>query len=629
MTLPPTDRGSDDDLLNSIGDVDPLKWLESLAARQGANPEEFVTSADLDVPEVAADAVIDEPGYQDYDPFGREKPARPAEPVRRPEPPPAAPAPQPAAEVDPLAWLESLARRQGANPEEFVTSADLEIEEVDAGAVIDEPGYTPFETFERKPRPAARPVDRDTLPPQEAAALLGLEVGDLMPPLVEEEFAIQPPAAVHAEDRLAEMIPPEPEFFEEPPPSGDDTLAWLEGLAAEQGAQAPLADPLAGLSDAEIDRRAAAGELTADQMEAWLQRQLDSLTQVREEGAAFQQPMPAFAAMEEEEEAFPEWLTEEAPAYEELPLDDVLAGAELEPLAPAELPDWLQDAEPVEALTDDQLATLFAAEMPDLAFDEPPLEEEDSWAVALDNEYLAERTATGDEEPEWYRAALEQQAEEPELAGPAPVASVVAEPPDWLAGAVPGAEVEEMPDWLTEAIPGAEAVTLDEREWLEDEAGLETEIVAEIPDWLQEPVAVAAEIPDWLREAAPDEMLAQAQPPAARPEALQMTVSAEIPAGAAYDSFRARLNAHPDDHGTRLALARRLVQENAVAASLGQYEALAFAEAKLPELEADLRGMVQERPTLPQARRVLGDVIMRQGRLREALEAYRAALEQL
>ena len=30
----------------------PMKWLESLAARQGANPEEFTTSADMSVDEV-------------------------------------------------------------------------------------------------------------------------------------------------------------------------------------------------------------------------------------------------------------------------------------------------------------------------------------------------------------------------------------------------------------------------------------------------------------------------------------------------------------------------------------------------------------------------------------------------
>jgi len=60
MTLPP-----DDDLSKQLGEgVDPMKWLESLAARQGANPDEFITSADMDIPEADANSVIDEPGYR-------------------------------------------------------------------------------------------------------------------------------------------------------------------------------------------------------------------------------------------------------------------------------------------------------------------------------------------------------------------------------------------------------------------------------------------------------------------------------------------------------------------------------------------------------------------------------------
>jgi len=49
----------------------------------------------------------------------------------------------------------------------------------------------------------------------------------------------------------------------------------------------------------------------------------------------------------------------------------------------------------------------------------------------------------------------------------------------------------------------------------------------------------------------------------------------------------------------------------------------------LSDVERDLRALVQRQPDLPQARRVLGDVFMREGRLQEALDTYRAALEQL
>src|SRR5687768_6899998 len=114
---------------NPLGDIDPMAWLESLAARQGAT-EGFTTSHDMDIPEVdPSSVVIDEPGYTPYELGGSQKPAasKPAE-VPEPAPEPPAPqqtyaeaAPQPMStggdfalpdDVDPLKWLESLAARQ-------------------------------------------------------------------------------------------------------------------------------------------------------------------------------------------------------------------------------------------------------------------------------------------------------------------------------------------------------------------------------------------------------------------------------------------------------------------------------------------------------------------------------------
>src|SRR5260221_4399511 len=62
---PPPDSGdatnkNDDD---PLGGMDPMAWLESLAARQGANPDELTTEANLDIEEPPADTVVDEPGY--------------------------------------------------------------------------------------------------------------------------------------------------------------------------------------------------------------------------------------------------------------------------------------------------------------------------------------------------------------------------------------------------------------------------------------------------------------------------------------------------------------------------------------------------------------------------------------
>ncbi|GAB4576391.1 MAG: hypothetical protein Kow0077_32560 [Anaerolineae bacterium] len=776
MTLPPDDHGSDD-LRNTIGDVDPLKWLESLAARQGANPEEFVTSADLEVPEVPPDASVDEPGYRDYDPYGgEEQPAAaqpPAEesaeePAEKPaEEVSAARQPQPIApEVDPLAWLESLARRQGANPEEFVTSADVEIEEVPADAVVDEPGYTPYEASAKPaavalpPEPVAAPapaaeIETEAVAPPEpeqftepelapgveeldleqAAELLGMPAEDLIPPraepvaeeaelavpAVESQPAPEASAAPLGEDvdplawleslarrqgaRSEELItggtlevpevtgdvmPDEPGYEDYSPfgtlaeeaaeellaeqgetpepvaeevPSGNETLAWLEGLAAEQEvvpAESPSGDdPLAGLSDEEIELRAAAGELTIEQMEAWLKRQAASLAEVhlKDEDEFLEELPPAEPA------EIPDWLQEAAPVMTLEPEKEAAPepAAEAEQAAPAEIPDWLRDAAPlVEGSTPEELAAILEQAAEEAGVEElSPEEYDDAWAMALDSEFLTTQKMAKEEEPEWYQAAIndpERQAEleaelttreletHEEAADEALEPLAEAELPGWLSEAASEADDEEIPEWLVEDIPGSELVETVTKDWLLDE---ELDEDAELPAWLAEQVE-QAEIPDWLKDAAPDHMLAEEEEapvpepvtpavaevvPAAEPAPVVVPpvaeVSAEIPAGAAYDSFRTRLAQQPDDHATRLALARRLVEDDNVASSLGQYEVLVLAQAHLGELERDLKVLVERYPALPQARRVLGDVFMRQGRLKDALAAYRTALEQL
>lgn len=769
MTPPPDENGN--------VEMDPLKWLESLAARQGANPEELITSADLDVPEADPNAVIDEPGYVDYDPFGSGS-SRSTTRAEAAPPPAAKPAPKPSPApagagaldetVDPLAWLESLAKRQGANPEEFVTEANLDVPEADPNAVIDEPGYTPYEGGLGAPARAAAPpppapepeffpepeefepeefeleafepeefepeffqqemfepetldMAEGDLSASEAAALLGLDT-DQMIPISPEQMAAPPskaapaaPAPVRvggdpldgtvdplawleslakrqgakseelitpadlavpeadanavidepgyvpyspfgpgAEEPAAAAPPPprkpKPEPVVEKAPSGGDTLAWLEDLAAEQGAAPPsepaiieamTAGPLAGLSDVEIEQRAAAGELSAEQMEAWLNRQAESLAAHRSEAEEmFAEPMEVEAAAPAE---IPSWLADAMPADEMPPVEAAptpLVEEIAEPPQPADLPDWLAEEAPETA--EAELMALFGqtAEAAPAASAEPEIYE-DSWAAALEEEYVTMQTGA-DEEPEWYTAALEdpkrQAALEETIAQPtagveAEVAPAEAgEMPDWLAEVAPAdAADEDMPDWLTETIPERP------KDFPVSVAAAEEAVVAaaDIPDWLAEPTAEVAEVPDWLAEVAPQPPPtakpepAAAAPPAPKLSTITVKVTAAVPAGAAYDRFRQALQANPADHATRLELARTLTRNKEYAACLGQYEAMIAAEAQLDAVEADLRALAKAKAEMPQVRRVLGDAIMRQGRLQDALDTYRAALEQL
>ncbi len=210
-----TNKNNEED---PLGGMDPMAWLESLAARQGAKPEELVTAANLEIPLPPADTVIDEPGYTpgyemskpaakpEPEPVQAVEPEAPPPPTPELEPVAAAPADDLLGGMDPMAWLESLAARQGAKPEELVTAADLEIPLPPADTVIDEPGYTPG--YEMSKPAAAKP---------EPEPVQAVEPETPPPPAPEPE----PMAAVPADDLLGGM----------------DPMAWLESLAARQGAK--------------------------------------------------------------------------------------------------------------------------------------------------------------------------------------------------------------------------------------------------------------------------------------------------------------------------------------------------------------------------------------------------------
>jgi hypothetical protein len=174
---------------DSMSPEEMMKWMESLAKRQGAT-EGLTTDADMDIQEVSAD---DErlAGKGDYVPYGwteeklkeklakeeadkaAKKAAQPIEPAKpaQPQPVQAAPPPQPQPTPEPIApaasaatpdfdtmspeelmkWMESLAVRQGAT-EGLITSADMQVAEVTADdeRLAGKGDYVPFGWTEEK-----------------------------------------------------------------------------------------------------------------------------------------------------------------------------------------------------------------------------------------------------------------------------------------------------------------------------------------------------------------------------------------------------------------------------------------------------------------------------------------------
>lgn len=718
----PEAAGSDDPL----GGMDPMLWLESLAARQGADISGFTTAANLQLEDVPEDATVDEPGYV---PFEGSRSARemqqriPAEheageseepeEVEAPAGEPAEAAPEYDMEPEPeradleagaavpeteaeeldlvgeddeaMEWLESLAKRQGASEEEFLTAADIDVPELPDDTVVDEPGYVAYDPLSI--RPAGRDSDRSDMASErdtdvgELAEMLEFANGEADEGLSWlEDLAAEPDEDVTAflalDDESASV--PEAEIARD---STAETAPDEEDFAVEDVSEGD--DPLAGMTDEEIARAQAEGTLTPQQELAWLKRQARALAEAREaEGAAVESEEIAPA----EPGDIPDWLEEIRQTSE----DEIVAVADEILDEDDELPDWLQgpeemplddeaDAELIELALDEDVDALWeeaadseqAAADLDMAIPDSELaafisgdfvpDEVDSLAEALDEEY--ERRIEGDdEEPEWYTDAVAKVAmEAPPLAESGPGADE--EVPDDTEPVLAAAEPADVPGWLAQEIA-------DEAEEAESEAPTADieDLDEDMPDWLrgadEEDAVPSEDLPGWLvgedeaetepalddvsawveREIEPEAAIESHEPaeiepgpePATPvlsadigPEVPVKTVKAPLPEGEAFAEYRARLEANADDHPSRLALARALHANRLPELGLDHYEMLIEAGQLLDDVTADLSEWVTERPDQPRMRRMLGDAYMRQGKLAEALGAYREALHQL
>lgn len=417
---PPPDSGdaknkNDDD---PLGGMDPMAWLESLAARQGANRDELTTAANLDIPVLPPDTVIDEPGYTPgYDTGKSEivkpEPAKvpPPEPTKAVEPPPPAPEPvasaaDPLGGMDPMAWLESLAARQGANRDELVTAANLDIPMPPADSVIDEPGYIDYDPFggtgatrvQETPRAAEPPPAPSAPQPAPAAASIEDPLGG-MDPLAwlesltsgqsespETLFAATSPepsgfgdqiegidmsafteteteaAPAMSFEEAAELLGIDASTISsgtEDPLSGMDPLAWLESLTSGQGGEASeFGSGIADLEGSGIDSSAFAA--TRDSGEAamapestlsWLEELAKDQVIPLETPAAETSEMaadstPGMGGMSDDINEVQAWLFAQARQLEQTRQEleeEEMVGEDLPPAVAAEIPDWLSE----------------------------------------------------------------------------------------------------------------------------------------------------------------------------------------------------------------------------------------------------------------------------------------------
>lgn len=664
-----------------------LDWLESLATESGADfpqmdlsslGEELGNLEDLDLgSELASldlgglDALAAEPAAQTEDatdPMAwlqslseEQEPAFELSSLEPEEETAFTPAssgitdPTEAEDVDPLEWLESLAKRQGADAEEFITDASLDVPTSESRSTA--PGYTDY-TFE-----TADASDEVELPNLEFVdALDSVDTGS----------------------------------------DPDDPVAWLDSLAASHNAEVRVS----GYTDEEMDdepepdaeapdtqqimsRLHSGQNVDSDEMANWMANLL-------EQGAKRTDAPPDYIEEEDEdmpiEASIPDWLIEQVgpppemggepkPAEEPaLNLDDVLdttpeaevadlpdwlaEEAPLEDAAEPEIPDWLQ--EPA-AEQEEAVGSIFAAEEPSqsepisatpefsaVATSELDIDTTDPWVEAFE---IERREGLQDvaNVPDWYKAKLaqledgapQQPAATLQQAELAPETELpVGEPeplPDWLGQAMPmpleeetpvAADTEELapaelPDWLqTEEEPVATTVESDADlpDWLKTE---EEPVVADLPEWLQTSgIEKIDTVPDWLLETVGDEDQPAVSEPAPAPTPAPAPAPQPVPSRPAVSP--APVVVRDIDADQALQNAKEKAGSGDIDQALVEYEMVVRANAHLETVFSDLNDMIRgDQKSNPAVYRVLGDSLMRQGRLQEALDTYRKALNLL
>jgi hypothetical protein len=586
-----------------------MSWLESLAADQGV---EFPS---LDFSSVAADLAPAEPAAASSNPVDWLESLAQSEGVTSGE---TAAAPE---SGDSMAWLESLAKRQGANDEELMTDADVDVP-LPESAAVDGPGYTNY-SFDM--------------------------------PSATGKVGTGEHAAVTSGEAAKEL---EPAALEDP-------AAWLDSLATGQifDNTLPVSEtPQTAetkMSDSEIQAALARGEVVPhDQMEAWMNRQLEIGAQRTEpeELSAYDPDAPAVPA------DIPDWLLDQvgqAPPVEETPKaapvsePPPLLDAIFEPPAVADMPDWLKD-EPESNELDSIFANTVDEEQslipppPQETFAPPPapaapapvaqavpagdMDTNDPWVEAFEIEY---KERQGDTSPTPAPGSIPA----PATAMPSFTLEDAALAPE---SELPLGEPEAVPDWLEGVVSAAEegAVPADIPDWLRQDvtvaepASTSAPISADVPDWLttSDIELEPADIPDWLKSTlgtSEQVVVSPESAPAAAliPAAPQAVIPAPPPAG--YSPAPVPVQATQIDVQATLNSARSHASANDVDGSLRDYEQLIRANVELDAVVTDVTKLLEKFKTTPAVYRVLGDALMRQGKLQAALDTYRKALNQL
>jgi len=387
----------------------------------------------------------------------------------------------------------------------------------------------------------------------------------------------------------------EPTIAEEAPAAAaeEEIPEWLTELGAEAAREKPIAEAEEVAMPAWLEGE---GLPSGEDALAWLEQ----LAEGKEEELRAQAQAEAEARMVEimgrPRPAEP--ALAEAPPEEPAPA--------MPTPAPAEVPEWLQELAPQEAVAPEAAPPAVEAAPEEVVA--PPVEEPFGWTAFGEPEAPPEALAAVEEAPPVEEAVPPQV---PEMAYPEEVeAPPVAEVP--MIEEIPTPEITPPPE---EIRWGGALETLPEEEIAP------APVVEEMPGVME----MEMPAPDEEAEEMPEVMEIPA--PAEEAEAPPEIPIIEAPAEP-FATERAHLKEHPRDYEAWITLARALwqagEQQEALAAYIRVIRAGKLIESVIPDLEA--YGQQWPDVSIQQA---LGDAYMKAGRLQEALNIYRQALESL
>jgi tetratricopeptide (TPR) repeat protein len=555
-----------------------------------------------------------------------------------------------------LAWLESLAAQQGAGEENMLIPPEQRTEappawiqkEIDAAkaAALVTPPEAEVETPVTAETEPTLMVEAETVAPIAEETPVTAEAETVAPvaeepPVTTEAEPTMEKAEVEAPASMAEetLVPTPAAELVEPveteTPVAELPVEEIPAQEAVEAAPAPEAVAPAAVSPDEMDLDAAF---------AWL----ESLA--ARQGA---EPETLSVPVEERQEQPPAWVeqtaaeAEASPAVVEPVAELPAVFEELAPEAPAIEP-MLSGEQAVEAEMPKPVPA--APEIPESVIPmQEPVEEEPlpDWLKSMETPPAemppAPLAAAGESVSAWLKNVQVPEEETPGAIPEEPVAETPVEPlPEWLQGIETVAETpieapvpteetteEELPEWLQEAElaapepAGAAPVEEGLPEWLQ---GIETTAETVKPE------IIPAEEPLPVAEIAPE--------PAASLE--QPEVSAEIPAAPVEEIPQPVETLAPEekpgeevpatpgvDHSQVFAEAQGNLDEGNMDQALEKYGKLIEAQVYLEEIIRDLQNALYRSPVDVGLHETLGDAFAKSNRLQEALDTYTKAEELL